>query len=199
MHTAVVDPFPDLQAHLRAGEQLLWHGGPDQRAWFTPADAFLIPFSVFWSGFAVFWEVNAARRGPIVLAAWGVPFVAIGLYFVAGRFVYKRYRNRRTAYGITSQRALISGPGTFSDLPWRGRPVTVRRSRDGRHATVVFDTAAAYASRRSGRPRQASLHYGNTGMELLSRSSDLLVAFYDVADPEIMLAVLEQARAQTAA
>lgn len=39
---------------------------------------------------------------------WGIPFIALGLYMVAGRFIYKRISHGRTAYGVTRDRA-ISG------------------------------------------------------------------------------------------
>lgn len=119
-----VDPYL-LQRYLRPGERLLWSGCPDPAATFTPADAFLIPFSVMWGGFAVFWEVGVSAGGPNFGTIWGLPFVAIGLYFIFGRFFYKRYRKRRTCYGITDQRALVTvGSGQMSDSPLRDQPVS---------------------------------------------------------------------------
>jgi hypothetical protein len=41
-----VDPAAQLQLYLRPGEQLLWSGRPDPNVRFTPADAFLVPFSI---------------------------------------------------------------------------------------------------------------------------------------------------------
>jgi hypothetical protein len=35
-----------LEPHLRPGERLLWCGGPDPLVRLTPADGFLIPFSM---------------------------------------------------------------------------------------------------------------------------------------------------------
>jgi len=111
-HTsAVADQLMALQAQLRDNEQLLWHGVPDTRVWFAPADAYLIPFSIAWCAFAIFWESSVIRSGgPSFFAAWGIPFVAAGLYFVAGRFFYKRYRKGRTVYAITTQRAETWSP-----------------------------------------------------------------------------------------
>jgi hypothetical protein len=157
---------------------------------FTPADGFLIPFGILWTSFAVLWVVGVAvAAGPPAL--FGIPFLAVGAYMVAGRFVYKRYRKERTAYGITAQRGLIAvGRGTFSDLPLRGQPVTIRRSADMRHASVTFAAMP-------GRPpvfgsRQLWI-YANTGADFFARSA-LPVAFYDVAEPDVMLAALDQAR-----
>ena len=187
----------ELQTHLRADEQLLWHGVPDQRVLFAPADAFLIPFSIMWCAFAVFWEATVvAAGGPGFAQAWGIPFVAAGAYFVVGRFAYKRYRKRRTAYGITSQRAMIADHRTFSDMPLQNQPVTVRKSNDGLHASVVFGST-------DSRPRgigfrSAAWNYANTGLEPFARGASQPFAFYDVANPDAMLAALDQARTQPA-
>jgi len=45
----------------------------------------------------------------------------------------------------------------------------------------------------------ATWHYANTGLDPLARSANQPFAFYDVADPEAMLAALDQARTQPAA
>lgn len=186
-----------LQAHLRTDEELLWHGVPDPRVWFVPADVFLIPFSVMWCAFAIFWESAAlASGGPAFFGLWGIPFIAVGIYFVAGRFAYKRYRKGRTAYGITSQRALIAEPQSVSDMPLAQQPVTVRRAHDGRHASVLFGSPAGRGSAFRG---SMTWYYANTGMDLFARGANLPFAFYDVADPDAMLAALDQARSQPAA
>jgi hypothetical protein len=184
-----------LQSNLRDNEQLLWYGVPDQRVWFAPADTFLIPFSILWCGFAIFWESSVvAGGGPAFFAAWGIPFIAMGIYFVVGRFAYKRYRKGRTVYGITSRRALIIGPRTFADLPLRQQPVTVRKTRDGRHASVQFGSPSDPGLGRAFRGAAGSSFYANTGMEPLARGASQPFAFYDVADPDTMLAALDQAR-----
>jgi hypothetical protein len=183
-----MDPAAQLQPYLRGGEQLLWAGRPDPRVWLTSADIFLIPFSILWSTFAVFWEVGATSRGGGVFpSVLGIPLVVAGLYFVFGRFVYKQYRKRRTVYGITSQRAIaLVLPGTVVDAPLAHEAVAIRRSRDARHASVFIGPAQRI------RPG-ADWFYANTGLEAMGRSA-VPFAFYDVADPEIMLSALDQAR-----
>ena len=78
-----------VAGELESGERLLWSGRPSSR-WLYPQDAVLIPFSVMWGGFAIFWEAsalsNSGARGSVIFPLWGIPFVAMGLYMVIGRF-----------------------------------------------------------------------------------------------------------------
>lgn len=116
---------------------------------------------------------------------------------VCGRFFYKRYRKSRTAYAVTTRRALIASPGAFADMPLRDQAVTIRRARDSRHASVVIGGTVMQGS---GMSRRASAsYYANTGMELFARNAGLPFAFYDVADPDAMLQALDQARSQPTA
>jgi hypothetical protein len=195
-----MDAYMALQRYLRPGEDLLWAGRPDPRVWFAPADAFLVPFSILWCAFAIFWECGVVAGGaPGFFAVWGIPFVAAGLYMVAGRFAYKRYGKGRTVYGVTGQRALIVAPRGFADLPLHYQPVTVRRTRDGRHASVDFGSTAFPGRTSAFRSRRGpTWYYANTGLEPWARGTGLQFAFYDVADPDAMLAALDQARTQPA-
>lgn len=98
---------------LGPGERLLWSGEPQQGVVFRRGDLLAVPFSVLWGGFAIFWESMALRRSPYAFALFGVPFVAIGLYIMIGRFYYDAYVRKRTSYGITTSRLIIAGG------PWR--------------------------------------------------------------------------------
>jgi hypothetical protein len=42
-----------LERHLSPGEWIAWTGHPDPSKHISRADAFLIPFSIFWGGFAI--------------------------------------------------------------------------------------------------------------------------------------------------
>jgi hypothetical protein len=192
-----------LQQHLRPGEELLWYGRPDPAVLFGPGDLSMIPFTVLWLAFAIFWESGVIRSGagpwPEI---WGIPFIAVGLYALAGRFIYKRISKKRTAYGITGERAIIVAGNVVSDMPLGGVPTTVRRSRSGSHASVTFGDLGArrdrdqnWLGRRRRSPAFYANVYGNTGMEPLTRRSYLPFAFYDVAQPAAMLSALSQAQA----
>ena len=113
-------PSAQLSPYLRPGELLLWSGRPDPNVHFTGADAFLIPFSIMWAGFAFFWESAAFRSGgPIFFKLWGIPFVAMGLYIVFGRFI-----GRIQGVNATSSASFSSGfkyPKVARGLPLRLR------------------------------------------------------------------------------
>ena len=192
-----MDPAVRLQPHLRPDEQLLWYGVPDPRVWFAPADVFMVPVSIFWCAFAVFWEHGASAHGGLPFALFGIVFIAVGVYFVFGRFIYKHYSKKGTTYGISTRRALIVRPGFFADMPLEHQAVTVKWARDSRHASVLIGNAAPGTGFRFGQP--PSWFYANSGLELLVRNGGLPFAFYDVADAEAMLHALDQARTQQTA
>ena len=112
---------------LLPGERIAWSGQPQQGLLLTGRDIFLIPFSLMWCGFAIFWtftvssaSVSVANRAAEVNGAggffilWGLMFVAIGLYFVAGRFIVDAWVRRGLHYAVTDQRILIARGAPFA-------------------------------------------------------------------------------------
>lgn len=94
-------------AYLQPDEHILWRGKPGKGNLLTQRDILFIPFSIFWCGFAIFWLVTAISSGaPVFFWVFGIPFVAIGLFMVFGRFIYTAYMRKCTAYVITSQKIL---------------------------------------------------------------------------------------------
>jgi len=103
-------------SHL-PGERIVWDGRPVRHRVFRRTDVLLVPFSLLWCGFAVFWESGVLSDGaPFFFALWGVPFVLVGLYIVAGRFVVRAVSSRRTRYTITDRRILVHSGWSGSRL-----------------------------------------------------------------------------------
>lgn len=182
--TAVDDARARVTADLLPGEHLLWIGRPDPRVHFTPADVFLVPFSVLWCGFAIFWFVGALSSAGIGFAAFGLIFVAVGLYFVFGRFILKARRKVALAYAITDRRAIVAtGAHSLSQVPIKGQQVSSRQ-RNG-HVSV----------RIGAEPRFQQTLYGNTGLDFWDRNAGS-VALWDVSDGDALAAALRQAQSQ---
>jgi hypothetical protein len=180
-----------LSGYLTPGETLLWAGGPDPSVNFTAYDAFLIPFSLLWSSFAVAFFIAAVAdlpgSGPGVI--FSLPFLAMASYLTVGRFFYKRSRKRRTAYGLTTSRAIVVvGDSLQTEMTLWQRPISARRSRDRRHISVTFGQEPGFGQ------RMQNSYAANTGMELFTRRMRTPAAFYDVADPEQLEAAIGQLR-----
>ena len=99
----------EIRRQLSAGERVLWSGRPVQGIVFRASDVFNIPFSLMWGGFAFFWEwsVVSSPKAPAFFAAWGIPFVLVGLYLIVGRFFVDAQQRARTYYAVTNERVLI--------------------------------------------------------------------------------------------
>ena len=92
---------------LMEGETLLWSGRPKQGLMFTSRDWVGVPFSLVWCGFAVAWTIGArAMEAPWFFSAFGLIFVAVGLYMVFGRFVHDAWLRSRDYYAVTDERVL---------------------------------------------------------------------------------------------
>ncbi len=121
----VADAPKLFQPYLFPGERISWSGRPRQGIMFAPGDTLLVPFSLMWGGFAIFWNAmvwfgpfgDAAGGGPdIFFRLWGLPFLMIGLYLIAGRFFHDAHLRRKIYYAVTDQRILILRGAKFTAL-----------------------------------------------------------------------------------
>ena len=192
---------PELrfQTELLGGERLLWTGQPDPRVIFERVDIFLVPFSLLWGGFALAWEAGVLGLGvfgeghrsavPWFFVLWGIPFVLVGLYFIAGRFFYKAWRKRRTYYALTNERALVlvEGRGRTLRACFLSAVPTINKSvRSSEVGTITF-----------GNTSWASM-YDNTGMDFFGAmgalGADSTVRFNDVRDADRVYGLAMAAR-----
>ena len=142
MITPLVSADDPLRQDLAPDEKLLWAGAPPGGLRLRAADAALIPFSLMWGGFALFWEAQVLHHGaPLLFALWGLPFVAVGLYLIAGRFFVDAWTRARTRYAVTSQRVLIvlsSGARSVKSLPLSAlTDISVKSREDGSGEVVL--------------------------------------------------------------
>ncbi|WP_246780688.1 hypothetical protein [Rhizobium sp. BK008] len=108
----------DIRSFLMPGEKLLWSGRPGQGFLLTSRDFLLVPFSLLWGGFAIFWEITAiSTETPVFTKLWGIPFVLMGLYLMAGRFFVDAAARARTEYVLTNRRVIIRRSGSFDICP----------------------------------------------------------------------------------
>jgi hypothetical protein len=97
-----------IRGELDSNERLLWADQPAQGVRLRGSDAFMIPFSLLWCGFVVFWEYSVIQGGaPLFFMLWGIPFVAMGLYIVVGRFFVDARQRASTYYGLSDERVII--------------------------------------------------------------------------------------------
>lgn len=135
------DDFSFCNQYLTEGEYVLWKGKPQKGNLLTRYDAYLIPFSIFWCGFAFFWEIGVlSSENPFPFALFGLPFVAIGLYFVFGRFIWKVYSRTKTAYVITNRKIIRKRLGLVDMLDEKNMPpMRVNAFKNG-NGTIWFES-----------------------------------------------------------
>ena len=135
------DDYSFSRSYITPGETVLWRGRPQPGRIITSQDVVMIPFSIFWCGFAFFWEYTALQNGaPFFFALFGLPFIAVGLYLVFGRFIHTAWLRKRTAYVITDLK-IIRKRGNRIDMLDRASapPAQIRAYADG-SGTITFST-----------------------------------------------------------
>ena len=145
-----------LRNYLRPGERVLWEGRPDIWAYSMRGAWYLIPFSLLWGGFAIFWETSVIASGaPFFVLLWGIPFVAMGLYLIFGRWFVARREAANTAYAITDRRVLIETGAfrrTFVQLDLRDMPASQLEVRGNGLGTITLGPAVGFMRMPPGWP-----------------------------------------------
>jgi hypothetical protein len=136
------------------GERVLWSGRPGKPIIVRAIDGLLIPFSLFWGGFAFFWNFEvwtAPVQGALPFKLFGLPFLAVGVYLIAGRFFVDAYRLQRLRYFITDQRIVMmrEGSGWIQSLDIKRLPNLAMKQRPDGSGSLLFGEEA-YFSRGAG-------------------------------------------------
>lgn len=174
-----------FRGRLLTGERILWSGRPQQGLLFMPRDVYLVPFSLAWCGFAIFWTVTAAAaKAPGFFPLWGGMFVAIGLYFVIGRFVVDALIRRGLRYAVTDRRVLIARPlplAKFSVLNLAQLPDIDLSERSNGSGTIRFGRTPA------------SPWSGNSGMSGWTPSLDPTPQFLGIEQARRVFDLIQRA------
>ena len=146
--TPSAQPSQQIQPELGAGERLFWAGQPRQGVVLRGSDAFLIPFSLMWGGFSFFWETSVIQSdAPGFFVLWGIPFVIMGTYLIAGRFLVDARQRAHTWYGVTNERILIVS-GLFSrkvkSLNLRTLTDLSMSEKQGGEGTITFGSGLPF-------------------------------------------------------
>jgi hypothetical protein len=159
-------------------DDVLWTGKPKQGLILSPRDVYLIPFSLTWCGFAVFWTVTSSKNdAPIFFTLWGSMFIAVGLYFVLGRFIHDIVNRSRIIYKVTRSGISIISGGTETIIPvgqWTCLEMTRYRDQTG---TILFSP-------------QLGLHSGNS-FQIWVPSKSKSPQFYRIDDPARVLDLIK--------
>jgi hypothetical protein len=131
-----------LRQGLGSDLSFRWTGAPIQGLLLRRMDILAIPFSLLWCGFAIFWESAVIRSGaPFFFRLWGVPFVLVGFFIVAGRFFVDAYARAHTAYAVGDNAVYIVRDGLVpSAMTLTANalsPLDLRRRADG-SGTIIF-------------------------------------------------------------
>lgn len=173
---------------LLKDEKILWAGQPDPSIVFSPADKFLIPFSLIWGGGSFIGVYTSLRYDASIFSIlFGIPFAFIGLYLIFGRFIYKNWRKRITYYAVTNQRILILTNSSNKHIKAAfisNIPVINKKTHKNNLGTITFGNVLPYYS-----------SYNNTGLDFFSSPyMEGPPSFYDIKGAEDVYHLVNELR-----
>jgi hypothetical protein len=105
---AVSEAQMEVRPFLEPGERLRWAGRPKRGLVLRAVDFYLVPFNLFWClGVGYISYVVFASESGWLPRVWMIPFIAIGLYGLIGRYIIEAQIRKRTLYALTDRRVLI--------------------------------------------------------------------------------------------
>ena len=174
----------DWRDVLATGERLLWEGQPDRGLILRPIEILLIPFSLLWGGFAIFWNVTAWTSGAgTEFQLFGMPFLLVGAYVIAGRFVHDIWLRRRTSYAVTDQRVVIRRVGLgggVRSIDLVALPVLELHEDSSGRGTVRFENRSLF---------------GGSGFDIWVPGLASSAQFLRIADARVVYAIIRRQRA----
>ncbi|MEM9061070.1 MAG: aspartate carbamoyltransferase catalytic subunit [Pseudomonadota bacterium] len=132
--------------YLDPGERILWEGQPAKGLRFRTSDLLLSGFGVIFLSFSLFWVFMASFAVGdgggflgLIFPLFGLPFVAVGVYLVFGRFIWDAYVRSRTRYALTDKRAIVATSAFGRSLKsWPITGETRLEFEPGDEATIWF-------------------------------------------------------------
>ena len=99
--------------YLERDEKLIWQGAPATGLRFSTSGLGLSVFGFFFMSFSMVWVVMAFSMGggtgaEKLFPLFGVPFVLVGLWLVAGHWFFDAYKRKYARYALTNKRAIIA-------------------------------------------------------------------------------------------
>lgn len=129
-----------VSRQMRSREKPLWIGKPIPKKFAIKEGWSTFLFGIPWTAVALYWEFWAIESGNMIFVLTGVPFVAIGLYFLTSP-LQEYWRARRTTYIVSNQRLIVLNglwrPTTESFAPSDIGSLDVNAAHDG-SGTIIF-------------------------------------------------------------
>lgn len=175
--------------YMSPGEYELWHGKPQKGNLFTPQDAWPFLFGIMWCCVAVFQTVTAVANGNL-LHTPALPFLAVGLYLLFGRFIWTAIQRSRTVYVITNQKIIRKRMGNIDMVNRSNKlPIQLKVHRNG-NGTITIGAADSWDYDEDNRSHGFSISLGRPGNTYRPRAGAFRLE--NIADPVKVHRVLTQ-------